>query len=40
MFLYKHNEIRGLGSDMLKATQNIAKTYACDMLKLSVKVVF
>ena len=37
---YKHIKICGLGSDMLKATQNIGWKYACDMLILCAKVIF
>ena len=37
-FFYKHIKVQGLGSDMLKATQNIDWKYAFDMLTLSVKI--
>ena len=37
-FFYKHIKVQGLGSDMLKATQNIDWKYAFDMLILSVKI--
>ena len=37
-FFYKHIKIQGLGSDMLKATQNIGWKYAYDMLILYVKI--
>ena len=38
MFFYKHIKIQGLGSDMLKATQNIGWKYAYDMPILWVKI--
>ena len=38
-FFYKHIKIQGLGSDMLKATQNIGWKYAYDMLILCVKII-
>ena len=37
MFFYKHLKSQGLDSDLLKATQNIGKKYACDMLILCVQ---
>ena len=37
-FFYKHIRIQGLGSDMLKVTQNIGWKYAYDMLILWVKI--
>ena len=37
-FFYKYIRIQGLGSDMLKATQNIDWNYAYDMLILCVKI--
>ena len=36
-FFYKHIKIQGLGSDLLKATQNIGWKYAYDMLIPCVK---
>ena len=38
MFFYKHIKIQELGSDMLKATQNIGWKYAYDMLIICVKI--
>ena len=38
-FFYKHIKIQGLGSDMLKATQNIGRKYTYDMLILCVKII-
>ena len=32
MFFYKHTKTQGLGSDILKATQNIGWKYAYGML--------
>ena len=38
MFFYKHTKTQGLGSDILKATQNIGWKYAYGMLILCVKI--
>ena len=37
-FFYKHIKVQGLGSDMLKATQNIGWKYAYKMLILCIKI--
>ena len=38
-FFYKHIKTQGLGSDMLKATQNIGWKHAHNMLILCVKII-
>ena len=38
MFFYKRIKIQGLGSDMLKAAQNIGSKYAYNMLILCVQI--
>ena len=38
MFFYKRIKLQGLGSDMLKAAQNIGSKYAYNMLILCVQI--
>ena len=38
VFFYKHIKVQGLGSDMLKTTQNIAWKYVYGMLILCTKI--